>query len=169
MSWWATLDGADLKYHFSCFRLSRFQKTFPSTFVLHIPVKSHERSIALHPLNVRKPTRFSFFRLHLDHLITSVRIINNNEFGCSQCFALAGCFEILMRSIFRFSRLLFRQPCLMSIVVFCVLSALSNGSFGMQLGNLLSVFHIMWHVYDPNKFKDVNFFSRWPSKNLSSQ
>lgn len=37
--------------------------------------------------------------------------------------------------------------------VLCVCPLMLNGSLGMQLGNLLSVFHIMWHVYDPNKFR----------------
>lgn len=32
---------------------------------------------------------YSLLVFHLDHLITSTCFINNNEFGCSQCFALA--------------------------------------------------------------------------------
>lgn len=63
--------------------------------------------------------------------------------------------KILMPMINFFVALCCVLKCRPKSIVFCVLclSALSNGSFGMQLGNLLSVFHIMWHVYDPNKFK----------------
>lgn len=165
----ATLDGADLK----CII---FRKLFKNIFVDICFTHSREvfeQSDSLirlrHPLKamyVRKPTRFSFFYLfiffYLDHLILSnFFIINNSEFDCSHCSCacLLWNSDAIKQKKIRFS--------FVRLWHFACCPLCSNGSFGMQLGNLLSVFHIIWHVYDPNKFKDVNFSIS--HINLSSQ
>lgn len=133
--------------------------SFFSTFVLHI--QTMRWTISHHPLNVRSPTHLSSLFWPPDNIATSLLIttslfalialrlfvVNFVSFSrISDAINFGSCCFFV-----RFSMLVFE----MSSDVNCVLclSALSNGSFGMQLGNLLSVFHIMWHVYDPNKFK----------------
>lgn len=82
------------------------------------------------------------------------------KFWCDRCeeeeekmFLFRGSLEMSLSSSSSFVRSLGRS----SSCQWALLCARPNGSSGMQLGNLLSVSHIMWHVYDPNKFDDVNF------------
>lgn len=163
--------GPPLTVHALRYQFLPFRNLF---VVLQHLSRTFSRWCLASPTKCEKPTRLLSFHSPLfGHLITSrggkrntLLLITTGLLAPQQSERTALKFwcDQFLDQFFHFSVAVFTRSTVlcfeMSSHVNCVLSALSYGSSGMQLGNLLSVFHILWHVYDPNKFRaDVNFSS----------